>query len=204
MELGCRLDSIEPCRAGHLAVATGYNNRVRTPEQETTRKRRVVDIHVQEEFRPLVPELWLCGLVEKALEVLDKGGASLLIADDEVVAELNGVHRGVEETTDVLSFSFEHWGTYYGDGDAPFERAEGFVLPPGMRAGMGEVVVSYPQARRQALEVGRSMERELEALIVHGLVHLAGHDHEEEGEAAAMREVEGAILRELRLSGGSR
>ena len=47
------------------------------------------------------------------------------------------------------------------------------------------------------------MERELEALIVHGLAHLAGHDHEEEGEAAAMREVEGAILRELRLSGGS-
>ena len=154
-----------------------------------------MDVHVQEEFRPLVPGPWLRGLVGRALEVLDEDGASLLIADDEVVAELNGVHRGVEETTDVLSFSFEHWGAYYGDGEAPFERAEGFVLPPG---------VSYPQARRQAREAGRSMERELEALIVHGLAHLAGHDHEEEGEAAAMRDVEGTILRELRLSGGSR
>ena len=163
-----------------------------------------MDVHVQEKFRPLVPELWLRGLVGRALEVLDEDGASLLIADDEVVAELNGVHRGVEETTDVLSFSFEHWGAYYGDGEAPFERAEGFVLPPGVSAGLGEVVVSYPQARRQAREAGRSMERELEALIVHGLAHLAGHDHEEEGEAAAMRGVEGTVLRELRLSGGSR
>ena len=150
-----------------------------------------------------MPEPWLRGLVVKALEVLDEGGASLLIADDEVVAELNGVHRGVRETTDVLSFSFEHWGAYYGEGEAPFERAEEFVLPPGASAGMGEVVVSYPQARRQAREAGRSVERELASLVAHGLAHLAGHDHEEEGEAAAMREVEGAILREMRLSGGS-
>ena len=203
MELACLLDSIEPSSAGHLADATGYNNRVRTPEQQTVRMSRVVDVHVQEEFSPLVPEPWLRGLVERALEVLDEEGASLLIADDEVVADLNGAHRGVREATDVLSFSFEHWGTYYGEGEAPFERADDFVLPPGVSAGMGEVVVSYPQARRQACESGRSMERELEALIVHGLAHLAGHDHEEEGEAAAMREVEGAILRELRLSGGS-
>ena len=203
MRIGGRSDPLEPSRAGHPAVATGYNNRVRTPEQETARRPRVVDVQVQEEFRPLVPEPWLRGVVGRALEVLDEGGASLLIADDDVVAELNGVHRGVREATDVLSFSFEHWGAYYGDGEAPFERADDFVLPPGVSAGMGEVVVSYPQARRQAREAGRSMERELEALIVHGLAHLAGHDHEEEGEAAAMREVEGAILRELRLSGGS-
>ena len=69
-----------------------------------------MDVHVQEEFRPLVPERWLRGLVESALEVLDEDGASLLIADDEVVADLNGAHRGVREATDVLSFSFEHWG----------------------------------------------------------------------------------------------
>ena len=46
------------------------------------------------------------------------------------------------------------------------------------------------------------MERELEALIVHGLVHLAGHDHEEEVEAAAMREIEETILSQLRSHGG--
>ncbi len=178
---------------------------MRTPERETARKRRVVDVQVQvqEDLRPLVPEAWLRGTVVKALDVLDEDGASLLIADDEVMTELNGVHRGMWETTDVLSFSFEHWGAYYGGGEAPFERTEKFVLPSSMSAGMGEVVVSYPQARRQAREAGRSMERELEALIVHGLVHLAGHDHEEAGEAAAMRAVEEAILSELR-SGGSR
>lgn len=163
-----------------------------------------MEVHIQEEFRPLVPEPWLRGLVVKTLEVLGEDGASLLIADDEVVARLNGVHRGVDGTTDVLSFSFEHWGTYYGEGEAPFGQAEEFVLPPGTSAGMGEVVVSYPQARRQAREAGRSVERELEALIVHGLVHLAGHDHEEEVEAEAMREVEGTVLRELRSSTGVR
>ena len=163
-----------------------------------------MDVQVQEELRPLVPEAWLRCLVGRVLEALDEDGASLLIADDEVVAELNGAHRGVEGTTDVLSFSFEHWGSYYGEGEAPFEEAEEFVLPPGTSAGMGEVVVSYPQALRQAREAGRPVERELEALIVHGLVHLAGHDHEDEIEAAAMREVEETILSELRSHGRGR
>ena len=162
-----------------------------------------MDVNVHDGFEPLVSEAWLRGLVGKALEMLDADGASLFIADDEVVAGLNGAHRGVGEPTDVLSFSFEHWGAYYGEGEAPFERVEGFVLPPGTSPGLGEVVVSYPQANRQAVCAGRSVERELAALIVHGLVHLAGHDHEEEEEAAAMREVEGAILDALRLDGGA-
>ena len=168
-------NSIEPSSAGHLADATGYNNRVRTPEQQTVRMSRVVDVHVQEEFSPLVPEPWLRGLVERALEVLDEEGASLLIADDEVVADLNGAHRGVREATDVLSFSFEHWGTYYGEGEAPFERAGRFCLAPGRerRHGRGGRIPIRRRGGRR-VESGRSMERELEALIVHGLAPSCG------------------------------
>ena len=124
------------------------------------------------------------------------GGLSVVIADDETVRDLNRRHRGLDETTDVLSFSFTHQGEYHGDGPSVSRWPEDadFVLPPGEGAGLGEVVVSYPQAVRQARESGHALERELGLLVCHGVLHLLGYDHEEPEEEALMREKEEAVL----------
>jgi len=63
---------------------------------------------------------------------------------------------------------------------------------------LGDVVISVPQARRQALEVGRQLDDELVSLLVHGVLHLCGYDHERgEKEAARMHRRERQLLRAI-------
>ena len=124
---------------------------------------------------------------------------SLLITDDETVRALNAEYRGLDETTDVLSFSAEHPGHWEGDGDGPSEQAEDsdFVLPPGARQPLGEIIISWPQAQRQAIEHGVSPERELALLVVHGALHLVGHDHLEAEDTSRMQALEREALASL-------
>ena len=84
-----------------------------------------------------------------------------LVGDDEIRA-LNREHRALDEVTDVLSFPV--------DGLDP--------LPAGMERELGDVVISLPQCRRQAVTAGVSELEELGELVVHGLLHLAEYDHE--------------------------
>ncbi|MFQ6030720.1 MAG: rRNA maturation RNase YbeY, partial [Dehalococcoidia bacterium] len=71
-----------------------------------------------------------------------------------------------------------------------------FVLPPGELPPLGEVVISYPQAQRQAprLGLGQPVDQEVALLIVHGILHLVGHDHLEQEDAARMQAKEQAAL----------
>ncbi len=156
-------------------------------------------VQVFEEFEPLVPR----GLIERAVEATlaeepeaSQQGVSVVIADDETVRELNRKHRGLDENTDVLSFSFTHEGEYYGD-DQPSSARAGeveFVLPPGETPGLGEVIISYPQAERQAVAAGHSIEQELVALLAHGVLHLLGYDHVEPDEEAVMNARQARVL----------
>ena len=67
-------------------------------------------------------------------------------------------------------------------------------MPPGQESGLGEVIISYPQAVRQAKEVGRSVKDEVAYLLAHGILHLIGHDHMEPDEEAVMKAKEEAVL----------
>lgn len=102
----------------------------------------------------------------KALKVLPSGGAGATVAfvSDRAMRELNGRWRGKEGTTDVLSFPSRQ---------DEFEKAEGLSL--------GDVVISLEQAARQAREHGLELEEEVAQLILHGLLHLCGYDHERDG-----------------------
>jgi probable rRNA maturation factor len=88
---------------------------------------------------------------------------SVLLTDDRRMTELNTAYRDLPETTDVLSFAQ--------DDSEPFPFGD--VL--------GDIVVSIPTAQRQAEQAGHSLHEEVEFLLIHGLVHLLGHDHESEG-----------------------
>ena len=103
---------------------------------------------------------------EKAMGVLPAGGAGVTVAfvSDRAMRGLNRMWRKKGGTTDVLSFPA---------GRDEFEDAEGRSL--------GDVVISVEQAARQAAEHGLGFENEVEQLILHGLLHLCGYDHERDG-----------------------
>ncbi len=158
-----------------------------------------VSVRVLEEFDGLVKDLWLRQIVEAALAAESQRAdakISVVIAGDDVVRTLNKRHRGLDEITDVLSFSFTHQGEYYGErGAAPESDLKlDFVVPPGEELTLGEVIISYPQAQRQAEQSGHSVEMELAVLLTHGVLHLLGHDHEGAEEQAAMKRAEARAL----------
>ncbi len=107
---------------------------------------------------------------------------SIVLTDDAAVRELNRTYRGVDETTDVLSFA-------QSEGSA-------FALPEGEAPHLGDVIISLDTARRQAAEYGLALQDEVSHLLVHGVLHLLGYDHEQPEDARIMRAREDAILGE--------
>lgn len=165
--------------------------------------REQLTIEVFEEFESLVSEEKLRKALEESLSLMaakDKGSLGLVIANDETVQQLNREYRGLDETTDVLSFSPFHSGKYYGDdNDKPASSLgnDSFILPPDESPPLGEIIISYPQAKRQAHEAGHSVEEELTFLAIHGLLHLLGYDHKEPTEERSMMEKQTQILARL-------
>ena len=105
---------------------------------------------------------------------------SVLLVSDEAMRRLNLEWRGRDRPTDVLSFA----------------QREGGGAPEGL---LGDVVISVDTARRQARAGGRPLEREAERLLVHGLLHLLGYDHERSArDAAIMRRKERELSAWLR------
>ena len=144
-----------------------------------------------------------------ALEPNEPAQVSLVIADDSTVRELNAQFRGLDEVTDVLSFSANHPGHWLGESElaadcyiqAGSEAAFPFPTLDGGPPPLGEVIVSLPEARRQAKERDEPLDRELALLIVHGVLHLVGHEHLDSEETALMQGREQAALASLFASG---
>ena len=158
-----------------------------------------VFVSLDEPFGDELDAGWLKGVVQAGLLAAGIDGdaeVSLLITGDEIVRDLNAEYRGLDETTDVLSFSANHPGHWEGDGDGPPEPSDhaDFVLPPGTPRPLGEIIVSWPQAQRQAVEHGVSPERELAHLVIHGALHLVGYDHLGPEDTARMQALERKAL----------
>jgi len=146
-----------------------------------------IGISIEEKFRGLVGEdrvRRIAQTVLKAEGVAPPYEVGLVFTDSETVKQLNRDYRGVDEPTDVLAFYM-----------LPQQGADSsFALPPDGVTRLGEVIISYPQAVAQAREQGHSTERELALLVIHGILHLLGYDHEEPEEESKMRERERELL----------
>ena len=103
-----------------------------------------------------------------------------LISDAEM-KKLNRRYRGKNSTTDVLSFRTEESEIYF----------------PKEDESLGDVLISYSQAQKQAKERGHSVAQELTILVVHGLAHLSGYTHDADREAKKMERVEKKVLKNL-------
>lgn len=113
----------------------------------------------------------------------DEAELSVTFVDNAAIASLNAQWRRVGDATDVLAFPMDEHGA-----DLPH--------PPLL----GDVVISVERAVAQAEEVGHSLERELDVLLIHGLLHLMGYGHEASDEhASAMARKEADLLRVLSM-----
>jgi len=146
-----------------------------------------IEVQVARPFRSALRAPWLRRIARHVLVVEGAGPTelSVVITDDATVRELNRRYLGLDEPTDVLSFGLGE------------KNDEPFALPPGESASLGEVIVSYPTAVRQAKEQGHSAEAEVAHLLVHGILHLLGYDHLEAEDERIMRRREEEILADL-------
>jgi probable rRNA maturation factor len=105
---------------------------------------------------------YLNDVINHTFEVLNIKNANMavILIDDDKMKELNKAYRGVDRTTDVLSFALEDNNNI----DLPIRE-------------LGEVYVSIPKMIEQAKEFNHSEKRELSFLVCHGLLHLLGYDH---------------------------
>lgn len=126
------------------------------------------------------------------------GQVSVLITDDATVRELNREYRGLDQTTDVLSFSADFGGHWEGDAESQSGRVtvspSDWPMPDDEPPPLGDIVISLPQAARQAEAQGVPLCRELALLLVHGALHLLGHDHYEDDERETMQSLERTAL----------
>lgn len=133
--------------------------------------------------RPVVRQTALAYLVERVLSAVGESRSelSLELIGDGRMRRLNREYRKKDRTTDVLAFPIR---------EAVMPRG---ASPPTQM--LGDVVISLPTAFRQAKEAGRSIDNELAMLLVHGVLHLCGYDHEcSPREAARMSRRERALL----------
>ncbi|MBI9090479.1 MAG: rRNA maturation RNase YbeY [Desulfobacterium sp.] len=104
---------------------------------------------------------------------------SVVITDDPSIMALNQTHRGIAKPTNVLSF--------------PMLEGEFSAITPGL---LGDLVISIETAEREAVDAGISLEERMSQLMVHGILHLVGFDHEQgEKEAVQMEQKSLELLR---------
>lgn len=139
-------------------------------------------IHVESEFP--FPKNLLERAAQAALEHESQASESeltIVLTDDARMHDLNRTYLGVDAPTDVLSFPASETdpetGTQY----------------------LGDILISMTRAQAQADAAGHPLEAEVQLLVVHGVLHLLGHDHAEEEEKARMWKAQAEILARLGL-----
>lgn len=141
----------------------------------------MINIDNQQDFRE-------SALLERAarftLELqpdLAEADITIVLTDDRQLHELNRDFLGVDAPTDVLSF--------------PASEED----PETGASYLGDILISIPRATQQAQAAGHPVEAEVQLLVVHGVLHLLGHDHAEAGEKALMWNEQAKVLERLGL-----
>lgn len=139
-------------------------------------------IHIEAEF-PFPADL-LEGAAQAALEhesQPSESELSIVLTDDARLHQLNRDYLGIDAPTDVLSF--------------PASETD----PETGARYIGDILISIPRARAQAKAAEHPLEAEVQLLVVHGVLHLLGHDHAQAEEKARMWKAQAEILEKLGL-----
>lgn len=136
----------------------------------------------EETLRRLVDSVMQATLQELGFDKIDSE-LSLVFTNDADIREINGKWRHIDKPTNVLSFP-------------------AFALQPGQEPGeiLGDIVIARETVAREAAEEHKSFDDHLSHLVVHGLLHLMGYDHQNDEEAEQMETLERKILASLGIS----
>ena len=140
------------------------------------------------EYKKQVKSVWLKKIarqIQVAEKVSVKSEMGLVITGDEKIHELNLKYLEEDRPTDVLSFPLNE----------QLDTAPDFVSVPDGKVHLGDIIISYPTAARQAEEHHHSVEREIAILLIHGILHLLGYDHDVPERKTVMKNREAAILK---------
>lgn len=148
-----------------------------------------LDLQIDELYAGLVNITELEQVVMIALQQFDQTGAAVtvVITGNETVQALNQQYRGLDAPTDVLSFG--------NTVDPDFPQVDPAVL-----AHLGDIVIAYPIAEAQAVKAGHAVNEELTLLVIHGLLHLLGFDHDLPETKAQMWQIQAELMQKLGLS----
>ncbi len=145
-----------------------------------------INIRVDRPYRGQVDKSLLRAAAQRALGHEGASGPAALtvvVTGDEQVRALNRDYLGLDKTTDVLSF-----------GQKPGSR---FMQAPDEAPYLGDIIISFPRAQAQASRGGHPVAHELALLVVHGVLHLLGHDHAGRAEKRRMWAAQDEVLGEL-------
>ena len=147
-----------------------------------------LDIEENEEYENLLNKV-----ASKCFEQenIDKNSfyISITLTTDENIRKINNKYRNIDKSTDVLSFPM-------------FEKEElklKIKEKTQYQDILGDVIISIPTVKRQAIEYGHAFERELAYMLVHAFYHLMGYDHMTEEEKNQMRQKEEVVLEKLNI-----
>jgi len=132
--------------------------------------------------------------VLKEVDLKDEVEISLAIVGDGRIRKLNKMYRGKNRVTDVLSFENKSVIPYLAKAFPRLKKNKDikFIDPPDNIKRLGEIILCYPQAKKQAKKLNHSLERELTILLIHGMLHLLGYDHK------TMEDIENIILKKIK------
>ena len=151
-------------------------------------------VYIKPSLSLTINKTWFVNTTQKILSFLNIAESfeiGLVITNSLEIKRLNNKYRNKNSPTDVLAFSMV---------EPKIEKKNkvNFIKPPDGILHLGEVLISYPQAVLQANEHNHTIERELQILMIHGLLHLLGYDHElSAGKARIMMRKEEQLLKML-------
>ena len=133
----------------------------------------------------------------RILKIKDKTEISLAIVGNGRMRRLNKKYRRKNRVTDVLSFGDKSVLPYLAKAFPKLKKGDNFkfIEPPNGVQRLGEIILCYPQAKKQSRRLNHPLEKELAILLVHGILHLAGYEDEKgEKKAEEMKETEEKVL----------
>jgi probable rRNA maturation factor len=149
----------------------------------------IISVKYEKGIRPAITKNYLQRIAEitiRNLNIQNNIEMGIVITDDAQIKELNRNYRNINNSTDVLSFHMNF--------NEDKELSADFISPPDHIKHIGEVIISYETAVRQAKQNSITVKDELSFLLVHGILHLMNYDHMEEHDREIMEEKEKAIF----------
>jgi len=153
-----------------------------------------VQIHYEEIEENHAYEETIHKVIQKCFEEENLFSSSLyiniILTNPSIIRSVNKEYRNIDKETDVLSFPM-------------FEKEELEVFrnkQSPIPEVLGDIMISIPRVKEQAIEYGHSFERELAYMVVHGFYHVMGYDHIEEADKQKMRPKEEHILAQLNIT----